>query len=313
MTKYAVCMGVDNYSLWNTATNLPYAASSASEFAQMLVDAFGFESDNVLIMRDNWCTRGNIISAINRTLNKAVAGDVVCVYFAGHGTRVQGTAPNGQPEQDRWYEAFLPYSGQVITDRDLANLADQIEYDHVNFTIVLDTCHSGGMHAIEGAPQPVGVELPAVLTPVFQEACRSLVPMGLCLEHPRSELAGNVRQIRVENGRLIIEAVDDAHFVARAKSTLLSACAADEFGWHVGAIQSTILLGAFKNVVNQSNFERSYADLLGELRVTANKLMTKHVRPIKKYADESSVPQLYGQRARMEEGFLVPWNASVVG
>ena len=317
MTKYALCMGVNDYSLWATPTwtnpNLPFSVKSAEDFAQLLIDGFGFEQANVSIMRDSWCTRGNILHGIDSLLKRARAGDVVCAYYAGHGTRIQGLAPGGQPEPDRWYEAFLPYSGSVITDRELAALADQLEYDYVNFTLVLDTCHSGGLHAVEGAPRPLGMPLPPALNEVFISACRSLVPAGLCLEHPRSDIAGNVRTIRFENGQFVIEADDDSHFVPRAKSTLLSACAADQFGWHVPAIQNSILLGAFKQVINASNFNATYADLLARIRTQADQLMTQHVRSYGPYASMQSVPQLYGQRARMSEGFLAPWTFSIEG
>lgn len=317
MTKYALCMGVNNYSLWATPSwtnpNLPYAVKSAEDFARILIDGLGFPEANVSIMRDAWCTRGNVLTGIDRLLDRATAGDVVCVYFAGHGARIQGVAPDGQPEPDRWYEAFLPYSGALITDRELAALADRLEYSHVNFTLVLDTCHSGGLHAVEGAPHPVGMPLPEALNEVFLAACRSLVPAGLCLEHPRSDIAGNIRTIRREGDHLVIEAEDDSHYVSRAKSTLLSACAADQYGWHVPAIQNTILIAALKQVVNNSNFTATYADILDQLRSEADQLMAQHVRTIARYASERSVPQLYGQRARMSENFLAPWTTSIEG
>jgi hypothetical protein len=313
MAKYALCMGVNDYSQWSGASNLPYSVKSAEDFAQILTDGLDFEPANVSIMRDAWCTKGNILHAIDGLLTRAQAGDVVCVYYSGHGTRIQGVAPSGQPEPDRWYEAFLPYSGGLITDRELAALADKLEYDHVNFTLVLDTCHSGGLHPVEGAPHPVGVPIPESLNAVFLSACRALVPAGLCLENPRSDIAGNVRTIRIENGHLVIEADDDSHFVPRAKSTLISACAADQFGWHVHPLQNTILVGAFKNVINVSGFREAYADLLTLLRGAADQLMTKYVRSFAQFASMRSVPQLYGQRARMREGFMAPWTFSIEG
>jgi hypothetical protein len=317
MARYALCMGVDNYSLWQTPQwqnpNLPFSVKSAEDFAQLLIDGLGFEPANVTIQRDAWCTRGNILAGIAAILDRAQAGDVVCVYFCGHGGRIPGVAPGGEPEPDRFYEALLPYAGAVITDRELAALADRFEYDHVNFTLVLDTCHSGGLHVIEGAPHPVGMPLPEALNGMFLSACRTLVPVGLCLEHPRSDIAGNVRSIRFENGRFVIEAVDDSHFVSRAKSTVLSACAADQSVFHIHPLQSSILVGAFKEVINTSNFNASYADLLAELRIKADQLMSAHVRSFARFATRQSVPQLYGQRARMRENFLAPWKFSIEG
>ena len=312
MSKYAICMGVNDYSQWNwpSGGNLNFSEKSAENFAQLLVDAFGFSQDNVSLMRSQWCTKGNILQGIGALLDKAQAGDVVCVFFSGHGSQMQGMAPNGQAETDRFYETILPYSGGHITDREFAVLADRLDFSGVNFTVVLDTCYSGGMHAIEGL-NPRGIRLPESLQSVFIESCRTLVPMGLCLENPQSDLAGNVRTIRLEEGRIIIEAEDDSNFVERAKSTVISACRHDEEAWELGAIQNTLLVEAFQKIPDSSNTGISYIDLLQRLRTEADRLMTQHVRTTPKYANDTAVPMIYGQRARLTENFLAPWSFSI--
>ena len=317
MSKYAICMGVNDYSQWGWPLDengndgsLDFCEKGAENFARLLVDSFGFSQNNVSLMRSQWCTKGNILRGIGTLLDNAQAGDVVCVYFSGHGSRTQGMAPNGQAEVDRFYEAILPYSGGEITDRELAVLADRLDFRGVNFTVVLDTCHSGGMHAIEGR-NPRGIRLPESLQSVFIESCRSLVPMGLCLENPQSDLAGNVRTIRLEDGRIIIEAEDDSNFVDRAKTTVIAACRPQEFAWELSAIQNSVLVEAFQKIPDFSNTEISYIDLLQRLRTEADKLMTQHVRSTARWANETSVPMIYGQRARLTENFLAPWSFSI--
>jgi hypothetical protein len=66
-------------------------------------------------------------------------------------------------------------------------------------------------------------------------------------------------------------------------------------------------------VINVSSFREAYGDLLTLLRTAADQLMTKHVRSFAQFASMRSVPQLYGQRARMREAFLAPWTFSIEG
>lgn len=315
--KFALCMGVSDYSPWRgagwSAVDLPFSVKNAEDFAALLIDGLGFDPGNVGIQADAWCNSGSILSAVDDLLNQAQAGDVVCAFFSGHGRRIQGVAPDGQTQNDLWYDAIVPYSGSLITDYDIAALADRLDYSKVNLTFVLDTCYSGGLHPVEGAPQPVGLPLPEELNPVFSEFCRTLTPLGLCLENPASAIAGNVRSVTYQDGRFVIDSPDDSHYVDLAKSTLLSACAADQRGWQVAAIQNSIFMGALKQVINVSGFQATCADLLANVRVAADRLMTQHVRSIASYGTEASVPQLYGQRARMSENFLAPWTSSVSG
>jgi hypothetical protein len=318
MTAYALCMGVNDYSQWRavgwTAADLPYSINNAEDFAQLLINGFGFDPANVGIQRDTWCSSGNILSAVDDILrNKAQAGDVVCVFFSGHGTRIQSIGPDGQPKPNLWYEAVVPYSGNLVTDYDLATLAGQLDYSHVNLTFILDACHSGGLRPVDGAPQPVGVPIPDDLIPVFTAACQVLAPFGLCLEDPVTALSGDVRSITYQDGHFVIDSPDDSHYTDLAKSTLLTACAADELGWQVQALQNSIFVGALKNVINAGNFQATYADMLTSVRAQADALMTQYVRSIASYSTMTSVPQLYGQKARMLENVLAPWSFSVQG
>lgn len=318
MTQYALCMGVNDYSqfraekpLGYTGGDLPYSVKNANDFAQLLIDAFNFEAANVVVQTDGWCTRDNVLNGINDLLQKARAGDVVCAFFSGHGARIQSTSPSS------WYEAMAVYSGGFVSDADLAVLANQLDYGHVNLTFVLDTCHSGGLHPVQDAQQTVYMEEGAVppenVVQTFVQTCQTLVPVGLCLAAAENALGQNIRSIGFQNNQCIIEEAEESHYVELAKSTLLSACAAAELGWHVPAIQNSIFVCALRNVINQSGFQASYTDLLTRIRAEADSLMTQYIRTMPQHAQDTSVPQLYGQRERMQENFLMPWVFSIQG
>ncbi len=308
MAKYALCIGINDYSLWASPTwknpNLPCSLQCAEDFKDILIDAFGYPEANVRVMRDSWATRGNILQGIADLLKVAGVGDSVCVFISGHGARVQGVAANGTPEPDKAYEGILPYAGSLITDFDINALVEPLDFGAVNLTFVLDSCHSGGMSPVEGAPQPVG----APYVPAAFEKCRQIVPFGISLA---LDVVGVACVVTVATGMAVSNEED--HFVDMAKSTLISASAFNQFGWQVPAIKSSIFVGAMKNVINQSNFQMRYFDFLDAVRQEAGSLMTKHVNSIPTYADQRSLPQLYGQRARMQENVLAPFTFSVVG
>jgi hypothetical protein len=303
MSKYGLCLGVKDYSNWRAAgwnaADLNYSTKCAELFAEMLISAFDFPEANVRIQRDAWCSKGNVLQAIRDLITATSAGDVVCVYFAGHGTRLSGVSPGGQPETDNFYEGICPHSGGVITDYDLRVLTDQLEFGHVNFNFFLDACHSGGMSPVEGAPTPMAVSRDI---PGFQ-ACRRLIPMGMCL--PR----GGGVSCTVEGAS--VRADEASRFPALAKTTIFAAADFDQFGWSVPALQGTIFLKAIQDVVNQSNFQIACADFLTQIRAQAASLVSKHVNSISAYSAQKSVPQLYGQRARIEENLLAPFTFSI--
>src|SRR3989442_33529 len=100
MGQYALCMGVNDYNQflaenpgW-TAGPLPYSGKNAQDFAQLLVDALNFDPGNISVQIDNWCTRDNILNTIDAMIKGAQAGDVLCIFYSGHGTRLQGSSPS---------------------------------------------------------------------------------------------------------------------------------------------------------------------------------------------------------------------------
>ena len=146
--KLALLVGANGYAgspLFGciTDTELQY---------QLLVNRFGFNPKDILIVSDNAVikpTRQGILQAFEEHLIKqAKAGDVVVFHYSGHGSRVKDPDTT-----DGLNSTFVPIDRTMklvgnkfevsdIMGRTLFLLMSAIQTD--NFTAVLDSCHSGG-------------------------------------------------------------------------------------------------------------------------------------------------------------------------
>lgn len=307
MNKYALCVGINDYSQWRAAgwdaANLPYSLKNCEDLAQLLADHVGFVPSNIGIQRDEWCNSGNILNALDDLLSKAKPGDVVCVFFSGHGTRIQGLDANGQPDSTVWYNALLPHSGTVITDYDLARLTGKLDAAHVNVTFILDTSFTAAVRPVPGLPTPVGVPLADTVLQAMVHSCHTLVPVGVCVPDP-SVLKGNVSSLsRDDHARLVMALPASSYTINQAKSVLLQACAGDQTEFQVPALQEGILVAALKKVLS-ANAQVTHANLLTALRTETAHTGAQYVRAIASYSQLQCVPEIYASADRMNKGFL---------
>ncbi len=114
-------------------------------------------------------TLRNIEEAMRKRLPAATRpGDVVVIYWSGHGARC---ADVGGDERDGFDEYLVPYDGQFADDATIRRtmLLDDTfgrwlqGLDGRKLLVILDTCHSGGQTTLEkslakglGDPQPAG-------------------------------------------------------------------------------------------------------------------------------------------------------------
>src|SRR5271154_5230880 len=150
MAKRALVAGINNYSNWNSggtiggltlsAPNLSYCNADADSFAQVLKDGFLF--DDVTLLKDSQATSSAVTSGIKSLLAASTAGDVMCFYFSGHGGRISETTGSSST---RYHETIIPYDTTMISSMDIASIADSLPPSEVNFTLVFDSCNSGGM------------------------------------------------------------------------------------------------------------------------------------------------------------------------
>src|SRR5215469_10806917 len=139
MTKRAVCVGINDYSARSDCVTLPDARPDGEAWAQLLVDAFSFDADKVTLITDKNASRQAVLSALSTMLRQSAAGDVACFFFAGHGGR------NRLADGTYFETICCADAGGDISDREIDEFAGALSPDFVNFTLVLDSCPSGGV------------------------------------------------------------------------------------------------------------------------------------------------------------------------
>ncbi|KAK9671296.1 hypothetical protein RND81_12G019900 [Saponaria officinalis] len=140
--KMAVLVGC-NYP--NTAYELHGCINDVVATRELLVDRFGFESSRIQTLTDHrhdqstvLPTGVNVRNALSKMIDDAKEGDVLFFHYSGHGTRINSKL---HLKQD---EAIVPCDFNLITDVDFRQLVNRLPKG-ASFTILSDSCHSGGL------------------------------------------------------------------------------------------------------------------------------------------------------------------------
>jgi hypothetical protein len=312
MTKRALIVGINDYTArWPSGNaNLSWCVNDAQSMYHLMVDAFGFDPSEIYFYTDQQASRRNILRAMRIITLRGEPGDTAFFYYSGHGGRVP--AANGHGDADLYYETICPASGDDISDWEVADIAGDLEPSHVNFTVMLDSCHSGGMHPADQIDKHRSIQYSEdALARLVQSAVATLVPVGLGLPAARilDILGRNVRNVRrapptTNDGQIDLDPDPDKTLISQSLSTLISGCNFDELSWEKSTLNHGILTRAFIDLVDRCPYEITYHDLLGELRTRVGAYMTQY------FPGTSQVPQLYGQANRMTENFLAGFTDS---
>eukprot|EP00246_Nothoceros_aenigmaticus_P006211 TRINITY_DN18_c0_g1_i1.p1 TRINITY_DN18_c0_g1~~TRINITY_DN18_c0_g1_i1.p1 ORF type:complete len:419 (-),score=57.52 TRINITY_DN18_c0_g1_i1:351-1607(-) len=150
MVKKAVLIGC-NYA--GTQAELHGCVNDVKRMYSTLVERYGFEEGNITVLIDSdpestQPTGVNIRSALSDLVTGAGPGDVLFVHYSGHGTRVP--AETGEVDDTGYDECIVPCDMNLITDDDFRALVNKVP-EGAFFTLVSDSCHSGGLidHELE--------------------------------------------------------------------------------------------------------------------------------------------------------------------
>lgn len=305
MAKRGLVAAINNYTNWNSgvtvggltlsAPNLSWCVADGNDFSSLLRDAFIFDEVNVLL--DSQATSQAIINGINDMLSRSQAGDVVCFYFSGHGGRL---AENPGSATTRYYETIIPYDAALVTSAQLASIAHALPPSLINFTLVLDSCNSGGMYL---SPDSRGFVWDNDAAQAFASACCTIVPWICLLDS--SAIDNNVSSLQLDSNGLCTMAVDSSKDNPDdAKATLLSACDYGELSKENATLGHGFFTKAILDSVNASNFQISHPDLLDAVRQGVSGFVST-------YSTSAQTPQLRGRPVRLSENFLAGWNYSI--
>ncbi|XAR53085.1 hypothetical protein NMG60_11021485 [Bertholletia excelsa] len=143
--KLAVLVGC-NYP--NTPNELHGCINDVMAMRDVLVGRFGFDPVHIEILTDAQGTSAaamptgaNIKKVLARMVEQAVAHDLLFFHYSGHGTRIPSVRPAHRFRRD---EAIVPCDFNLITDLDFRELVNRLPKG-ATFTILSDSCHSGGL------------------------------------------------------------------------------------------------------------------------------------------------------------------------
>lgn len=144
--KWALVVGISDYTHFGDELggDLPGAANDARAIADVLVNRYDFDPDNVKLVLDQAATRDRMVSELSEWLpSVARPGDLVWFYFAGHGSQawdMDGDEQDGLDETVCPADVVRGSTDMDILDDEISVWLDQLPTDNV--VVVWDKCHA---------------------------------------------------------------------------------------------------------------------------------------------------------------------------
>jgi hypothetical protein len=130
--KRALVIGIDVYP--NPANNLNSCVNDTLAFRDVLSDAYGFSLDDITLLHNDDATLDNLRRELDKLFAQVNTGDEIVFYQSSHGYR--DVSGDTMTEVLCMYDAF--FEDKELVDR-TKGLPDS------TLTVVLDSCHSGGL------------------------------------------------------------------------------------------------------------------------------------------------------------------------
>lgn len=148
--RRALLVGINAYP--NESDRLEGCVNDVYLMSSVLQEC-GFAPDDIRVCLDDRATAGGILERLDWLLDAAKPGDERVFFYSGHGARIPEYGENFEP--DRQIETLVPWDfdwsrERAIVDDQIYSLYGQLPYE-CRFAMILDCCHSGGMHRQGGA------------------------------------------------------------------------------------------------------------------------------------------------------------------
>jgi metacaspase-1 len=142
MAKRALLIGINKYQI--AGADLRGCVNDVKDLSAALVEFYDFKKQDVTQLLDGAATQKAMKDGIKTLLRGAKKGDVLVLHYSGHGSNVPDDAKN-RDEADGRDEILCPTDlnwDDPLRDDWLRTTFDSLPAG-VNFTIVMDCCHSG--------------------------------------------------------------------------------------------------------------------------------------------------------------------------
>jgi hypothetical protein len=152
VARYGLLAAINQYPdlPGGRSCNLVACINDANAIKDWLVGEQGFSDREIKRLYNKNATTGKIMGAIDELVRKVRPGDVVVIYFSGHGTRLPDESGD---ETDSLDEALVTYDmvqdmaagrhepGNWLTDDVMGRAISKLRTNRV--LVVFDCCHSG--------------------------------------------------------------------------------------------------------------------------------------------------------------------------
>lgn len=143
----ALLIGISNYRNPDPAKNFLSLRGPAQDVVmvkRLLKRQYNFKESDIRVLTDTQASRRGILAAFEKLVNGTASGDILFIYYSGHGTRIKDR--NGD-EADGYDEALVAYdftwgtTDGLVSDDELSRIFKRLSDRWV--IVVMDSCHSG--------------------------------------------------------------------------------------------------------------------------------------------------------------------------
>ncbi len=153
-TKRAIVIGIGNYPTENGWHKIN--GNNDIEIITAALNEYGFNNENVQVLKDDKATKKAIIAAFNNIIKNSAINDIAYIHFSGHGQLI--TDVDGD-EHSGYDEAWIPFDAGKTFIKGKYEGQNHLVDDEINvllhklkntigskgeILVVVDACHSGG-------------------------------------------------------------------------------------------------------------------------------------------------------------------------
>lgn len=257
--KRALLVGINRYE--DPRNNLRGCVNDALMVGKLLTENYAFQPEDVRLLIDDRATTEGIRERLKWLVDDAAPGSVLVFHFSGHGSQVRDR--NGDELEDGLDEILCPYDldwDDPFTDDELRKAIESTPKG-VNFTLLLDCCHSGTGTRMFFKEAPVSGRTPSqrYLVPPPDVSFRMAGGVELDLATPERtvNMRGRRNDLKVRRfGSTLVD--QNAVLIAGCRSDQTSADAWIDNDYH-GALTYSLYW-----TLQQHRFSIAYRSLISE-------------------------------------------------